>query len=359
MTENSLFRHDGIGFSDSVFLIQVLAVLIHLPSLFTFPLDTSISLMLERKGINVNVPVLMLAHPLYHMVIVLFAVFSVLYTIHSKQSTFLKSLVVPLALIHLHSISGYFNLFWFSDNFHSLDSASLMLRFFSHENSLKVIGIWFVTSLFFIVGISLNVYLCKDTERVTSRTRKWFHLLLSANALVAFYHGEELLFIIVASVIIVLLTFVEVLRANGIFFAKMTKLYNIFKSEDDDERFEFSHISLFLGIVIPLIYEFIKGEAPDWTRAGLGICTVGLGDSFAALVGSRFRSNHSNRKTIQGSIAYFFSCLTAMLLLSHVQSENTVDYGRCVLTSLLTCIVEATVAGCDNVILPLLAILVY
>lgn len=89
-----------------------------------------------------------------------------------------------------------------------------------------------------------------------------------------------------------------------------------------------------------------------------GIATVGVGDAFAAIIGSRFGRTPwptSKRKTIEGSLAMFLSQMIFLAPFAYYDPYPPIMSIRILISSLLSSIVEAHLTRGDNLILPLLS----
>jgi dolichol kinase len=133
-------------------------------------------------------------------------------------------------------------------------------------------------------------------------------------------------------------------------------------------------------MLLPLLLDFPMLYSTHWTlkqRHFAGVLSVGVGDSFAAIVGSRsvlvdetffsyfkFRFGRipwsygikiKIRKTIEGSIAMFFTQIIAC----------EVIFGFCslsptlILSALVTTVAEAHLTFGDNLIIPFCSVIIF
>lgn len=141
-----------------------------------------------------------------------------------------------------------------------------------------------------------------------------------------------------------------------------------FLDQKDDGTVVLSHIYLLLGLSLPVWIDCARAE---WEHAGShtviaysGIVTVGIGDSFAAIIGSYLGKTRWIRRnrTIEGSFAMFLTqliCLELILcfdpgILRYADSKALLRL-TCLVHCVITTLGEALIRGSDNVIIPVLS----
>ncbi len=116
-----------------------------------------------------------------------------------------------------------------------------------------------------------------------------------------------------------------------------------FIDERDSYALIATHIYLLIGCALPFLV-----SPPSPLVALSGVIILGLGDSFAALVGKSLGRHKilSSQKTYEGLCACFLSTLLAASMLSPLSRETVL----CVLTVSLA---ESYTTQIDNLVLPL------
>ena len=127
--------------------------------------------------------------------------------------------------------------------------------------------------------------------------------------------------------------------------------------KDSSSKLILSHIYLLIGFSYPLWVSNFK----EFNIAQMsGLITVGIGDSFASLIGSRYGKHKipgCNKKSLEGSFALLFSQIFIFLILYYLNLFSS-DLKNIVLISICavsTSIIEAITIDNDNIILPIIA----
>ncbi|GMH35738.1 hypothetical protein BSKO_03606 [Bryopsis sp. KO-2023] len=180
--------------------------------------------------------------------------------------------------------------------------------------------------------------------------RKWFHFL----AVVLFLPGHmlqpELLEIALAC------AFAAFLAVEGVRFGGVPVLGSVihnfltsFTDERDSGSLIWTHFSLLLGMAVP-IWVF----PPSAPAALSGVVVLGIGDSAAAIIGSRFgkiRMHSDGDKTMEGTLANFIFCLLAWSGL--IWKYGGVSLSSFFAPTLSAAIYEASSSQLDNMFVPL------
>ena len=137
-------------------------------------------------------------------------------------------------------------------------------------------------------------------------------------------------------------------------------------SRDKNNKFIVSHIYLLLSIAFPIWIShalFLLDRDIDKKMLILfpyiGIITVGVGDTFGAIVGSSFGSIlwfRGTKRTIEGSSAMFTTMISFLLMLILITDKSFLSYsmvGKMIVLSFVVTIVEALTEDNDNIMLPL------
>lgn len=190
--------------------------------------------------------------------------------------------------------------------------------------------------------------------------RKLFHFLICLVYSLGFYYDRNLLFLCSYGMLIVLVL-CEIIRYHkiGVLSGYIEDISSVFIDEKDSKsKLVLSHIYLLVGLSFPLWISnfeiFNLGQLS-------GLITVGVGDSFASLIGSRFGKHKlpgSKKKSLEGSLGLIFSELFVLLVLAELGLFDPFNLSNIASTScflLITAFVEAYTNDNDNLILPIVA----
>lgn len=131
-----------------------------------------------------------------------------------------------------------------------------------------------------------------------------------------------------------------------------------------------SHMSLLLGCASTLwLYTYLMNDGTVFEDSELriiryfGLITVGVGDSMAAIIGSRFGKLKwpRSKKSYIGSTAAFISmCLFTIIIIKYEEQRmEQINFIALFSALFLTTIVEVMIPGNDNLMLPLYCTIVY
>ena len=138
-------------------------------------------------------------------------------------------------------------------------------------------------------------------------------------------------------------------------------------SRDKNNKFIVSHIYLLLSLAFPIwishvLYLFSRDHNKNILTLFpyIGIVTVGVGDTFGAIVGSSFGSIlwfRETKRTIEGSCAMFATMILFLLMLIFIIDKLFLSWylvGKIIVLSFVVTIVEALTEDNDNIMLPLI-----
>ncbi|KAF7632755.1 hypothetical protein Mgra_00007817 [Meloidogyne graminicola] len=147
--------------------------------------------------------------------------------------------------------------------------------------------------------------------------------------------------------------------------AFLDQIFLIFIDGQDSHDLILTPIFLLVGMFLPLFLDFSMIYSPNWSlkqRHFAGVLSVGVGDSFAAIVGSSFgripwpfRNGTKFIKTIEGSIAMFFAQIIACELIFGFCSLSP----ALIFSSLTATIAEAYLTFGDNLIIPFCSTIIF
>ncbi|XP_035216451.1 dolichol kinase-like isoform X2 [Stegodyphus dumicola] len=239
-----------------------------------------------------------------------------------------------------------------------LDENPVMwLLLFCLKNKIRIFLLlfWVVstfTSIFFVIWINQV-----QNQKVSTITRKYFHIIVNAVFIPGIIYDLELLHLasgIALTVFIVL----EMYRVLDVYIIgpAINNAFQIFLDEKDSGVLILTHIYLLIGCSCPLWlypYSLTKGYHICLLS---GIISVGFGDTAAALGGSLFGKHFwkNSKKTFEGTACAIVSqlvCCYPFLSVGHTFSIWNI---LLVTTSIIfTSLLEATTSQVDNLVLPL------
>lgn len=131
-----------------------------------------------------------------------------------------------------------------------------------------------------------------------------------------------------------------------------------FQDGKDQGPLNLSYIYLNLGITIPILYDYFQGKVTITSYVGL--VTLGLGDSFALIVGKRFGSIKwkGGQKSVQGSVTFVAVSMLAFRILDDILKaqpiyEPIAEWEHVFVATCLTAVLEGTSLLNDNLFVPI------
>ncbi|MDP3697025.1 MAG: hypothetical protein Q8R55_03250 [Candidatus Taylorbacteria bacterium] len=168
----------------------------------------------------------------------------------------------------------------------------------------------------------------------TALTRRLAHIGTAVVAVVA------PLFVTQKEIVVVSIIFAIVLLSG--------RRYNIFSAIHSVERNTFGEIFLPLGVALTALF-FLPHNLPAFQ---FGIFIMGISDALAGLIGEQYGKYYikflDNKKSVEGSLVFFFSSLILTFLFVPV-----LGYSLFLIPLLLTFIEFCLVYGLDNLVLPI------
>ena len=223
-----------------------------------------------------------------------------------------------------------------------------------------VLGSYKILIIFSVWGILIGLALFKvatQSKKATTVTRKYFHALV----VIVFTSGIfiDVDFLYLSSIVsLSIMLLLEHMRFHKIepLATILNNAFKIFKDEKDVGDLVLTNLYLLSGVSLPL---WIHPDASKADQILLlsGVLSVGIGDSMASIIGSKFGKHklfHS-KKTVEGLIASFLSQIMFIKLL---QIVNLVHYKSNIIfiifSIIFTSFVETITTQVDNIALPLL-----
>lgn len=219
---------------------------------------------------------------------------------------------------------------------------TLQTIFASNESKLLLL-LWGVCTL-----LALHIVAQQDSRGITTITRKYFHFLVVVVFTSGVMVNRSLLYLasIVGLSVMILL---EHMR-----FAKIQPVANVisaafktFQDKNDRGDLILTNIYLLVGVSLPLWL------TPDLEKADpllllSGVLSIGIGDSFASIFGSKFGRTiiPQTQKSVEGMMASILAQLVFVKALN-MELNLVLVLGICVVS-----IVETLTTQVDNLVLP-------
>ena len=238
-----------------------------------------------------------------------------------------------------------------------LDALFSQIRGNNTRETLTVFNLSRLAALWF-AGVCSSLVLVRRRirkEKILSG-RKMFHAIavVMFGLPMHFWRDDygQILIPVAFATCLVLFCSIEYLRVSQR-WSNITRLIFAWekKKKRSDEVVVLSHSSLLLGMAAPLWLRRGYGKRSIGPLAGL--ISIGIGDTFACEVGSkfgRFRISDTSTKTFEGFLAFFVSTFTAASLLVSEKGEYNLA-----MASLAGALVECTLeeSALDNLVIPL------
>ncbi|EGW31498.1 dolichol kinase [Spathaspora passalidarum NRRL Y-27907] len=160
--------------------------------------------------------------------------------------------------------------------------------------------------------------------------------------------------------VLIIFILVELLRLNeitqvGEFLAEQLSQFQ----DSKDVGINISYIYLLAGVTFPITYDYvINGNNVTIVRY-FGLLTLGVGDTFASIIGRRFGSYKwkGSNKSVQGSVAFVVSVFAAIYLIEYafaarVDYTNVRNWENVLVAVILGAVLEGTADLNDNLLVP-------
>lgn len=239
-----------------------------------------------------------------------------------------------------------------------------LIDFISTSNTRKsIFQYWLISSSVLIPGILI---IFSKVNMSLSLKRKVWHFVIFALLVKPMIVEPELVSVALFGVLGILII-VEMVRANELppFGGTVRKMFANFQdSKDNQGKFILSYIYLVVGIALPLWTNNVDSLKES---SYIGLLTLGLGDSIASMVGSKFGHYHwpETNKTLEGSAAMVAGMMGGYVLLDYLFQACSVQDKIVVLTwtnrfvcAVLCALFEGIVDVNDNLFLPVFGYLV-
>ena len=157
---------------------------------------------------------------------------------------------------------------------------------------------------------------------------------------------------------IILIILLEIVRVNKLTIIGEIihdKLYKFQDFKDLKGPLNLSYIYLILGITFPIILEH-NLKKQNTVKQYIGLISLGVGDSFASIVGKKFGNIHYKglHKTVEGSIAFFICNVIGFKTLADYFKLPPLNYEVVGIANLLAGVFEGVITMNDNILIPIM-----
>ncbi|EDW00989.1 GH20708 [Drosophila grimshawi] len=204
----------------------------------------------------------------------------------------------------------------------------------------------------------------RSTQQATTRIRKIFHLLIVLVFVPGLVHQCALLYIAtgISFAIFVVLELLRLLQMPP-FAATLSQAFDSFRDAKDAGQLALTPFCLLIGCSLPIWLTpcpcglITSGQNPQLLLLLSGILAVGVGDTAASVLGSKFGRNkwQNSARSVEGTLAFVASVLLCVLLLevSGILAMSQAKWFATIFAALNASLVEAFTDQVDNLVLPL------
>ncbi|XP_040581907.1 dolichol kinase [Lepeophtheirus salmonis] len=203
--------------------------------------------------------------------------------------------------------------------------------------------------LFWASLVTFALFYVYKFKQGTSNTiaRKSFHLLISLVYISGDIFNTEILYLCSMAMISIFLL-VELVRYYQIkpFGALLNHYFKLFLDSKDSGPLVLTNIYLLVGVSIPIWLVIPTNRVLNLS----GVLAIGIGDSAASIIGSKFgrmQWNSKSKKTIEGTFASLFAQMCTIWVIA--PEDVWIGFGVSVVSS----VIELLTDQVDNLIIPL------
>ena len=193
----------------------------------------------------------------------------------------------------------------------------------------------------------------KNDPTVSSGLRKVFHLMAILTFVPGLMCDVDLTNCAAtcACVVFAMLECARVLKV-GLLGEYLEAYLGLFRDRQDQGVFILTPIYLLVGFTLPLWLH--PSGTTNTLSLNSGVLALGVGDTFAAVIGSRFgrRKWPQSNRSIEGAAAFVVSTLVATVLLCYTTVQRYQTTTNVLLAVFLTAFLESFTSQIDNLVLP-------
>ncbi|KAH8337984.1 hypothetical protein KR067_013337 [Drosophila pandora] len=232
-----------------------------------------------------------------------------------------------------------------------------LLQFLIRDyNHLAILGFYLLLVALTAVTVSWQL---GNSTKANTRVRKIFHLLIVLVFVPGLVYECALLYL-ATGVALAAFVVLEVVRLLEIppFAGRLAEAFRSFKDEKDAGQLALTPFCLLIGCSMPIWLTPCPCSGGDTLALLSGVLAVGVGDTAASVVGSKFGRNKwgKSSRSLEGTIAFVASILLSIWLLDAfgLVAMTQAKWFASVFAALNSALVEAFTDQVDNLVLPLI-----
>ncbi|KAH8366301.1 hypothetical protein KR200_006259 [Drosophila serrata] len=224
------------------------------------------------------------------------------------------------------------------------------------QNRLSILVFYLLLVLLTFITVAWQI---GSTSRANTRVRKIFHLLIVLVYVPGVIYECGLLYLAtgVALAVFVVLELLRVLKIPP-FADKLGDAFRSFKDEKDAGDMALTPFCLLIGCSMPLWLTPCPCSGRDVLALLSGILAVGVGDTAASVVGSKWGRSKwgKSSRSVEGTVAFVASILFAVWLLDYagLMAMTQAKWFATIFAALNSALIEAFTDQVDNLVLPLI-----
>ncbi|KAK5982491.1 Phosphatidate cytidylyltransferase [Trichostrongylus colubriformis] len=225
---------------------------------------------------------------------------------------------------------------------------------FDSTNSRVILLLFWILNV--VASIAFGIFV-SSTGMSSTVHRKFFHLTVSLIYVSGLFFDRDFVWLS-GWLMICIFVIIEVLRFLEVppWAEHLNNFLLVFKDEQDSAIL-LTPIFLITGVFLPLFLS-PNDKSPNLYHLA-GVASVGVGDSMAAIIGSKFGKTKWPRrnKTVEGSVAMAVSIAVFLVLARPFCVFRASSYLVIAFVSLVLAGIEAFTDNIDNIILPIVGYL--
>lgn len=224
---------------------------------------------------------------------------------------------------------------------------------FSTHQRISLFSLWLST---LAACVSFSTSWARMVGQTNSLVRKVFHLAICV-VFVSGYNQDLNFTQFAAGGIVVVMIVLETIRASRLKFIgdQLENICKALRGKWDNKYLTLSHLYLLVGVFLPL---WLLPQNSNKLALSAGLISVGVGDTAAAIIGTflgKTKLRRTSGKSLEGLLGNIFSML--LFKIYWIGNTGFIDEFSFIMAAIFTALTEAITKTCDNLILPLVMIL--
>ncbi|KAF7580331.1 putative integral membrane protein [Clavispora lusitaniae] len=231
----------------------------------------------------------------------------------------------------------------------------------SSEMRVKLLASWVL-----LLVIAIPVMFLMSSKKVISLnlSRKAWHFMLTGAISYPAMTQEPVFVAIAVSGSVFVFIAIEAVRCTRLtFLGKFlhSQLAHFQDEKDTKGPLNLSYIFLLIGVAIPIVYGALIEDLVS-LRSYIGVVALGLSDSMASIVGSKFGKQKwkGGNRTLEGTLTYLVVFLASYGVIDSfiLQKEGT-NWENIFIVALSGAVLEGAATLNDNVLIPCMCLIMY